>query len=44
MIIEIDMDWVSINGQKITRPERISRSFWLLWWEKVKKRDGRDYW
>ena len=31
--IKIDMDLVVIEGVEVPRPERISRSDWLAFWE-----------
>ena len=33
MDIEISMDHVVINGQTITRPTGMSRSYWERFWE-----------
>ena len=37
MIIEVDMDSVTINGQTVARPDRIARTVWLRYWETVKR-------
>lgn len=31
--VEINMDYVKINGQRVNRPSSVSRSDWLAWWE-----------
>lgn len=33
MLVEINKDFVIVNGITVPRPARISRSFWLKWWE-----------
>jgi len=35
MQIDISMDYVDINGTRVMRPARISRSEWLAYWEKA---------
>jgi hypothetical protein len=35
MSIEINMDSVTINGVVLYRPDRISRSTWMGFWEAV---------
>jgi hypothetical protein len=37
MAIEIDSDSVRINGVRLYRPDRISPSQWLTFWERVKR-------
>jgi hypothetical protein len=34
--IEVFMDYVLICGQRINRPNRISRSAWMSYWENLK--------
>jgi hypothetical protein len=36
MQIDIDMDRVTIEGQVVKRPDSVSRSEWMKWWESVK--------
>jgi hypothetical protein len=36
MEIEIYMDHVLINKQKVTRPRSMARSYWLRFWEYAK--------
>jgi hypothetical protein len=36
-LTEVNMDYVVLLGTRINRPERISRSVWLKYWEQVEK-------
>lgn len=40
MQIEVYMDKVIINGWIVMRPDNISRSEWLSWWEAAKCLDN----
>lgn len=41
--IEIDMDHVVAFGQRIERPDRMSRSQWLEFWEDVEWQDEEPH-
>lgn len=36
MNIDINMDSIVVNGQTLQRPDRISRSAWIDFWERAK--------
>lgn len=36
MDIDVYMDHVIVNGVRVERPARISRSDWMAWWERCK--------
>ena len=35
--IDVSMDFVTIEGQRVNRPDHISRSDWMRFWENVGK-------
>lgn len=39
LTILIDMDQVTIEGVVIKRPDRVARSVWMAFWERVQNPD-----
>jgi hypothetical protein len=35
LVVEVTIDSVKIAGQEIKRPNRIARSAWVIYWERV---------
>lgn len=46
MQIDIDMDHVTIDGQRVNRPSSMGRTAWMGFWEKARNLPigNREWW